>query len=255
MLYQSVVIIFFATLLGRTELALAATPPADSSDDARESVSFPLPPKYAIEPNGSVRLRICFNWSCSSRANVTFTPDDMALLTERMTACSGQSLNDRLQRLRIGIWQMELLAQKYLPILANDRAINDFEVGVKGRMDCIDNSTNTTNYLHVLKDMGALTGWIISSPKVRNRFDLNGVHWTAVIMDTETGLPWSLDSWYRPNGHLPMVMPLESWIQGKKGWEPPFERLNATPHSVDDLCDTPRPLEPLPPTGKKVLEP
>jgi hypothetical protein len=66
------------------------------------------------------------------------------------------------------------------------------------------------------------------------------VHWTAVLIDQESELPWSIDSWYRPNGHLPMVMPLKSWMDGKKGWEEPYERLNSTPHSAYDLCDTSR---------------
>ena len=65
------------------------------------------------------------------------------------TDCPG-----RLQRVRIGIWQMELLAQKRQPLLANDLAINDFDAAVEGRMDCVDNSSNTTTYFHILRDIG-----------------------------------------------------------------------------------------------------
>jgi hypothetical protein len=132
---------------------------------------------------------------------------------------------------------MESLAQKYQPLLDNDLAINDFEEEVEGRMDCVDNSSNTTTYLHILQDIGELTGWTVSSPKVRKLFDFSAVHWTAVITDTESGLPWSIDSWYRPNGHLPMAMPLRSWIDEKKAWEAPFEHINSTPHSIYELCD------------------
>lgn len=167
---------------------------------------------------------------------MTFTHDDVALLKRSMATCSGQSLHDRLQRVRIGIWQMELLAQKYQPLLGNDLAINDFETGLDGRMDCVDNSSNTTTYLSILRDIGELNGWAVSAPKVRNRLNISAVHWTAVIIDTESRLSWSVDSWYRPNGHLPMVMPLSSWMDKKNAWEPPFERLNATPRSIDGLC-------------------
>lgn len=238
-LWQLTQLFLIATVLCRADFATAAAPLAPVSDGARESVSFPLPPKYRIDPKGAVTLRLCFDWSCSSRNKVTFSSSDMALVKERMAACPGQSLHDRLQRIRIGIWQLELLAQKYLPILANDRAINDFEAALKGRMDCVDNSSNTTTYLHLLQDIGALGGWRVSEPKVRNRFDVNGVHWTAVVIDTETGLPWSVDSWYRPNGHLPLVMPLKNWMSENKAWEPPFDQINATPQSFHDLCDKP----------------
>ena len=237
MLFRPSVIGFFAILVSHTDLLGAASSPLNF-DDARESVSIPLPPEYVIDSDGSVTLRICFNWSCARRQTMTFTPNDMALLKEHMAHCSGTSLHDRLQHVRIGIWQMELLAQKYQPLLANDLAINDSEAVVEGRMDCVDNASNTTTYLYILRDIRELAGWTVSSPKVRNRFDITTVHWTAVIIDTESGLPWSVDSWYRPNGHLPMVIPLRSWIDEKKAWEPPFERINSTPHSIYELCNT-----------------
>ncbi len=66
---------------------------------------------------------------------MTFTPDDMSLLKRRMAYCSGPGLHDRLQHVRIGILEMELLAEKYQPLLANDLAINDFDAAVEGRTD------------------------------------------------------------------------------------------------------------------------
>jgi hypothetical protein len=179
---------------------------------------------------------------------MTFTPADVALLKRHTAVCPGTSLHDRLQHVRIGIWQMESLAQKYQPLLANDLAINKLEAEVEGRMDCVDSASNTTTYLHILRDIRELPGWTVASPKVRSRFDITAVHWTAVIIDKQSGRPWSVDSWYRPNGHLPMVMPLPSWIDKKKAWEPPFERLNATPHSIEELCNK-QPLNHLGPAA------
>lgn len=241
MLFRPVVIGFFAIVVSHTGLVGAASSQSIFDDVQGSSVSSPLPPEYVIDSHGSVRLRICFNWSCARRQTMTFTPNDMALLKRHLAFCPGTSLHDRLQHVRIGIWQLELLAQKYQPLLANDLAINDFEVGVEGRMDCVDNASNTTTYLHILRDIGELAGWTVSSPNVRRLLDITTVHWTAVILDTESGLPWSVDSWFRPNGHLPMVMPLSSWIDKKKGWEPPFKRLNTTPRLIDELCHTPPP--------------
>lgn len=164
-----------------------------------------------------------------------FTPEDMELVKERMATCPGTTLHDRLQRVRIGIWQMELLAEKYQPLLVNDLPMNELEEDIVGRTDCIDNSSNTTTYLHILRDIGELPGWTVLSPDVRNRI-LVTVHWTAVMVDAESGLSWSVDSWYRPNGHLPMLMPLQDWLDEKVAWQPPFEEVNATPHSIQELC-------------------
>lgn len=234
--FDLVVIGFFIILASLTGWVAAAPTQFISFDEISKSVSSPLLPEYEINPNGSVTLRICFNWSCAYRETITFTLDDMKLVKKNMSSCTGTTLNDRLQRLRIGIWQMESLAEKYQPLLANDLAINDFEQEIEGRTDCIDNASNTTTYLQILRDIGELPGWKVSPTTVRNRFDITAVHWTAVITDMETGLPWSVDSWFRPNGHLPMVMPLQSWVDEKKGWEPPFEQINITPRTVNELC-------------------
>mgnify|MGYP001226690781 CR=1 FL=1 len=246
MLFRPAVIGFFIIFVSHFGLVGASSSQPIFDDAEGSSVSMPLPPEYVIDQDGSVTLRICFNWSCARRQTMTFTLNDMALLKGHMSLCMGTSLHDRLQHVRIGIWQMELLAQKFQPLLANDLAINDFEAEVEGRMDCIDNASNTTTYLHILRDIGELAGWTVSSPKVRNLFDITAVHWTAVIIDTESGLPWSVDSWYRPNGHLPMVMPLQSWIDEKKAWEQPFKPINSTPDSISELCNT-LPLGPLGP--------
>jgi hypothetical protein len=242
MFFRPVVIGFFALSVGHTGMVGAAPSQMFVDDAQASSVSMPLPPEYVIGADGAVTLRICFNWSCARRQTMTFTPKDMAILKSYIALCLGTTLHDRLQHVRIGIWQMELLAQKYQPLLANDLAINDGEAGVAGRMDCVDNASNTTNYLYILRDIRELAGWTVSSPKVRSLFDLTAVHWTAVIIDTKSGLPWSVDSWFRPNGHLPMVMPLPSWIDRETAWEPPFERLNATPRSIAELCNT-QPLD------------
>jgi len=240
MSFQFAKLTFFIALVSYAIFSGATTTPIDLrvDDENQESVSSPLPPEYVIETDNSVSLRVCYNWSCARRQTMNFTPDDMELLKKRMATCPDTTLHDRLQRVRIGIWQMELLAQKYQPLLVNDLAINEFEEDAAGRMDCIDNSINTTTYLHILQDIGELPGWTVSSPHVRNRFFFTSVHWTAVIVDTYSGLSWSVDSWYRPNGHLPMVMPLQGWIDEKKAWEPPFEQVNAIPQTIEGLCKT-----------------
>lgn len=230
-------ICLLALLLGHPEL-VGAAPPRLDPDGTQGSVSSPLSPDYRIGADGSVTLRICYNWSCSSRQLMTFSPEDMALLKQQTALCPGNELHSRLQRLRIGIWQMEVLARKYQPLLANDLGVNDAEHDIQGRTDCIDNATNTTTFLHILHDLREIPGWSVSSPKIRNRFNLIEVHWTAVVTDANSGEPWSVDSWYRPNGHLPMVMPLPDWVDEKLGWEPPLDRLNPTPHFSYELCGT-----------------
>ncbi len=198
--------------------------------------SSPLAPEYRIHEDGSVTLRICFNWSCARTQIMTFTAEEMSGVAAQMAVCSGTAQRDRLQRVRIAMWQLELLAQKYQPALANDQSINAQEVGVEGRMDCVDNASNTTTYLRILEDLGALPGWIVSSPRVRMATSINRAHWTAVVIDAASAQRWSVDSWYRENGHLPFVVPLDDWLFESLGWEPPHDQINPYPLQSRELC-------------------
>ena len=102
-------------------------------------------------------------------------------------------------------------------------------------MDCIDNASNTTTYLHVLRDLGLLPGWSITAPEVRDLFSLD-VHWTAVVTDRNGAGDWAIDSWFRPNGHLPFVLPLAAWARGAPPWQPPLAGFNASPPYSSELC-------------------
>ena len=209
--------------------------PSVAAGQTSTSSARPLAPDYRIHGDGAVTQRVCFNWSCASSERLTFTTADMAEVARQMALCPGNGLHDRLQRLRIGIWQMEVLAQNYQPLLANDEAINDLDWGLDGRMDCIDNASNTMSYLHVLRDLGLVPGWSIEAPKVRDRFSL-AVHWTAVVADRRGGEDWAVDSWFRPNGHLPFVLPVADWVSGAIPWHPPLSALNPYPRYSSQLC-------------------
>ena len=152
-----------------------------------------------------------------------------------MDLCLGNDLDERVQRLRIGIWQMENLAQKYQPLLANDLPVNDRDQSLDGRMDCIDTASNTATYINVLIDFGLLPGWSSAKPKVRDLLSF-AVHWTAVAVDNVDTESFAVDSWFRGNGNLPFVMPAEAWREGRTGWQPPFDALNPYPTYTNQLC-------------------
>jgi hypothetical protein len=229
----------FAVLTALSIGSASAFVPHHVAEGKTESAATPLLPEYRINPDGSVRLRVCFNWSCARRKTLTFSAEDMANVKRQMAQCTDGTLSDRLQRIRIGIWQMELLAQKYLPVLANDRELNEQDKNVDGRTDCVDNASNTTTFLHIFRDIAELRGWSVESPRVRDLLRFTDVHWTAVVLDRHSQQRWSVDSWFRPHGHLPFVMPLSDWTAAKKGWEPPFDRFNPYPRYSNELCPPP----------------
>ncbi|MCB1745358.1 MAG: hypothetical protein KDK91_33630 [Gammaproteobacteria bacterium] len=200
------------------------------------SSSRPIAPRYTLHEDGGVSVRICFNWSCARRETLTFTATEMSAVRGQMGLCPAADLYSRLQRLRLGVWQMETLAQKYQPLLGRDKGVNDRDPDGDGRMDCVDNATNTNTYLRVLAELGLLDGWRIGDPEVRDALS-SQVHWTAAIEDERSGERWAVDSWFRPNGHLPFVTPIDAWSSGLTPWEPPFSHLNRAPRYSYELCE------------------
>lgn len=89
----------------------------------------------------------------------------------------------------------------------------------ENQLDCVDESTNTTIYLDLLKQRGHLTFHDIEQPQIRLPFVGGGawIHQTAVMRERESGIDYAVDSWFYDNGIEPVIVPLEDW---RKGWKP-----------------------------------
>lgn len=68
---------------------------------------------------------------------------------------------------------------------------------IKGQMDCIDESTNTDNFLRYLQSRGWLKHHTVARRTSRGAFfDGRYPHWTAVVEDKQ-GQKWAVDSGMR----------------------------------------------------------
>ena len=77
------------------------------------------------------------------------------------------------------------------------------------QMDCIDESTNTFQYLLALEQRNFLK-WHRVDMKQR-RIVWFVTHWTATIREIDTDARFAVDSWYRDNGELPFIQPISDW--------------------------------------------
>ena len=77
------------------------------------------------------------------------------------------------------------------------------------QQDCIDESTNTFQFLSLLQQHGLLH-WHEVIPKQR-RIVWFFTHWSAAIRELDSGQPYVVDSWYRDNGELPYIQKLDDW--------------------------------------------
>ncbi len=90
-----------------------------------------------------------------------------------------------------------------------DKAGNYHEKEPLYQLDCIDESTNTMQYLNALEQKGWLHWHRVGGKQRRIRFIW--AHWTAVIEQLDNGEKYAVDSWYRDNGEPPYVQRLTEW--------------------------------------------
>jgi hypothetical protein len=85
--------------------------------------------------------------------------------------------------------------------------------GMRGQMDCIDESENTRGLLLHLAGRGLLKHHSVESNATRGMLiDGRYFHSTAVVSDS-AGVRWAIDSWYDPAGGPPDIMKLDEWRQ------------------------------------------
>lgn len=159
---------------------------------------------------------ICFDNSCRSIAQLALSDQQWQkiraiLLPRAQTA--GQ------ERTMIG-QAVARLEQAIGPMVGtgNDKGRNAHSGNpLDHRMDCIDESTNTTTYLYMLQQDGLLKWHRLKDPVTRGFFLFGWPHTTAVIQAREDRSLWAVDSWFHDNGLPPEIVPLEQW---RGGWSP-----------------------------------
>ena len=88
----------------------------------------------------------------------------------------------------------------------------------QGQLDCIDESINTTTYLALLNNAGFIRHHDIGKIALRgDGFDFTMLHNTATLIEHDNGHSYAIDSWFRANGVLPDIVPLDDW---SNGWKP-----------------------------------
>lgn len=178
---------------------------------------LPRAPAFSLGVNGAPhRVRVCWNWGCKSEGELLLDAGDGAELDRifRHPSCRGGGPGLELQQIRLAIRYLERRAGEQLPV-ANDRGGNEADAGVEGRTDCIDNTSNTLNYLHFLDRLGYLHHW---RPPASGYYESTCLlcptprHTAAVlVLADRPAVRFVVDTWLRDNGSLPLVAPEGPW--------------------------------------------
>jgi hypothetical protein len=156
-------------------------------------------------------LIICHGFGCKYRTEIGLSAADHKQLAKLLAAGRASPEAERQAVGKAVAWFQRRVAPEAGTAKAIARA-GPSKSGDPSQFDCIDASTNTTDVLLVLEQLQLLRHHDVIGPS--SRLSLVGhvsFHSTAVLAERRSGRKWAVDSWTRPNGEVPDIMPLETW--------------------------------------------
>ena len=158
------------------------------------------------------RFSVCYDHSCASVAMLSLTDAEWARASAPLAEQAGNAADER-RAIATSIAQFEQLVGTYLGTTA-DRGGNLAGFGRPGQLDCIDESTNSTTYLHLLAQAGLLRHHTLQKPVTRFGLFVGMPHTTAVIRENDSGVRYAVDAWFFDNGQPPYITELAAWKSG-----------------------------------------
>lgn len=190
-------------------LLLAAGPGPAVADRAAVAAATFGP--HGIAPPTSAKVVVCHGFDCKYRTPVGLTGADRAKLGTMLAAGKASAKAERSAVAAAGAWFDRRIGQ--VAGTRNHVARAGYKyAGDRTQFDCVDSSRNTTSLLLILDQLGLLRHHTVDEPVSRGFFvDGRSPHTTAVLVETEGGEKWSVDSWTRGYGQAPEIMPLSLW--------------------------------------------
>ena len=159
----------------------------------------------------------CYDFRCKTTQQIQFTPAQWRRATAPLTSGELDSFGEK-QAIRQTVANLEQINGQIAGTY-RDKAGNWPGYDVIKQMDCIDESTNTFQYLSALEEYGLLKHHRVDLKQRRIVWFIS--HWTATIVDLADNRRFAVDSWYRDNGEPPYLQPIEDW-QRKLDWPPAY---------------------------------
>ena len=165
---------------------------------------------------------VCQSYGCSTRTPTAFSDAEWAQIADQFEP-PPQTAEEERERIAKAVALMEHIVGPKTGTDDDKPGAPVIAMNTKGQMDCIDEATNTGTYLAFLERAG-LFRFHDKARAVRRGYLIDGLwtHNTATIVDRATQRRYTVDTWFRKNGAIPVVVPVEDWLAGY--YPPDFKR-------------------------------
>ena len=182
-----------------------------------ESMNWRSPDDYfthmKVKAPVGTKVSVCHGYGCKYRTAVSFTADDLAQIGAAVKKGGDTAAGER-KGVASAIALIERIVGK---VAGTDKDLGQLHLemaGKRGQQDCVDEATNTTSYLVMMKQNGLLKYHSVKQPSGRGFFlDGRWQHFSAVLEDESDGKSWVVDSWPKDNGKPPVILPLKTWMK------------------------------------------
>ena len=156
-------------------------------------------------------IPVCYDFGCKKQDTVSLSPGEWQSVADWFDPAAPTPAEER-EQIKNAIGWMEVVIGRHTPThkdLAFDLPPKDYEGIFPGQLDCIDEAVNTTSYMKLFEMNGLLKHHtVIEAAYRRALFDQ---HWAGQVREKLTGERFVVDSWFQPNGHLPVVQKSVHW--------------------------------------------
>lgn len=157
-------------------------------------------------------IPVCYDFGCKTRTTVSLSTSEWTTVADWFVPIAASPAAERAQ-IKNAIGWMEVVIGRHTPIhkdLAFDLPVNAKMADIfPGQLDCIDEAVNTTSFLKLFQMHGLLKHHVVLEAAYRR--SLFDQHWAGQVRDKQTGKNFVIDSWFQPNGYLPVVQSGAHW--------------------------------------------
>ena len=183
---------------------------------ALQGCGTPPLPETGINNPTPAKFAYCRDNTCETIKKLSFDPAEWAAVTAPLGEPAADAASERVHIAEtVAVFEQR----------AGAKAGTTTDIGgtIKGlfrpgQLDCIDETSNTKTLLGMLESNGLLRWHRRGAHATRLVILSDGVpHYTATVVENDSGQIYAVDSWFRDNGSPADVVPLEVW---QDGWNP-----------------------------------
>ena len=167
----------------------------------------------SINPPSASEMTVCYGFVCRRRAILDFSAADTKALAQIMATGKANAVAERAAIQKAVVW----FDKRMGPEIGTSSRVARADIRNRAdanNYDCWDSTRNVSSFLLVLQEWGLFKHHTVGNPRYRgNLFTMQLPHNTAVIVEKESRIEWSVDMWTTKYLQPPDVMLVEQWLK------------------------------------------